>query len=535
MQNKKYIHNFNKFKYNKKLNEELNIGDVFTNLFKSKKTKQYESSIKEWTALNQKFNDIFSKNKKWKEYLTKFGYMEGVSDNLLRFWKRFIDSDIILYPFKVNGKNYQELNENEITLLKSMIEQSINMRLEFKQVVDNIQKSSSLLFDNWKLISKEFGNKLDKIEEIGSSKDINNKILNKIDNVKLILKSLVEGYIPNLRDEDSLKSINIFLKDLSYKDFTLQENKNINFVKLYLNITENFDKKRVIDNIKKEFESIEVLKKIKQRIDDLKLIQLINNSKLNSEITILDKKYSILNICKELNISPSKFGDDKEMFEKINKVCTSIHYSDLDYSKQINELFDLCDKVLNKNDFFDRLTITTSEIISDNKLTSSDIYFTHSSSIKNLSLDTIKFDYDEAIRGARSENTPKDIYGLYITNWKSDEKQEYDAWHYIYRSIQATGMLSPENVYLYTIDLKEDARFLISNKSAFRQTNQSTKEFADYCISLGLSGYYDPNAYGDKSALEIVIIDKKVIKDFKRNDKEKDKILSVEYYSKKEK
>jgi hypothetical protein len=212
MTSNRYIHTYDKFRSNHKVNEELNLGDVFSNLFKSKKTKQFESSVREWTTLNQKFNDIFSKNKKWQDYLSKFGYMQGVTENLYQFWKNFSDADGIYYPFKVSGKNYKELNDDEITLLKSMIEQSIKMRTEFKESVDKIQKSSNLLFDNWKKLSDEFDKDLQKAESIGDSRQINNK---RIDNIESILKGLTEGYIPNLRDEDSLKLIDkIFLKKI---------------------------------------------------------------------------------------------------------------------------------------------------------------------------------------------------------------------------------------------------------------------------------------------------------------------------------
>ena len=75
----KYINNYSQFR-NNKLNEELSIGDVFSNLFKSKEKKQLEASVKEWDDLNKKFIEIFSKNDKWKEYLSKFGYLDGVTD-----------------------------------------------------------------------------------------------------------------------------------------------------------------------------------------------------------------------------------------------------------------------------------------------------------------------------------------------------------------------------------------------------------------------------------------------------------------------
>jgi hypothetical protein len=302
---------------------------------------------------------------------------------------------------------------------------------------------------------------------------------------------------------------------------------------MFLSITENFDKQITIEKIKNQVATIEKFKKIKQKINELNLIQLISDAKFNPEINIAGRKYRTLDICKDLNISPNKFSNDEELFQKIDKTCTALHNSELQYDKKLDKLFELCGKVLNKDKFFDKLTITTAEIIDENKLTDSDVYFTHSSSIKNLDLNTIKFDYDEAIRGARSENTPKDIYGLYITDWKSNEEQEYDAWHYIYRASQASGFFSPKGIHLYTIDLKEDAKFLKSTWVQFRQTNESTKEFADYCISLGLSGYYHPNVYGDKSALEIVIIDKKAIKDFKKDDQAKERIIKAEYSSNK--
>lgn len=531
--NYKYIKTFEDFKKIKEVNEELNLRDVFSNLFKSKKTKQFESSVREWTALNQKFNDIFSKNKKWQDYLSKFGYIQGVTETLYQFWGNFSNADEIYYPFKVSGKNYKELTDDEIGLLKSMIEQSIKMKTDFKGSVDKIQKSSNLLFDNWKKLSDEFDKDLQKAESIGDSREINNRIIARIDNIESILKGLTEGYIPYVKDEDSLKLIDkIFLKKSSHKDF-IQENGKINYLKMFLSITENFDKQITIEKIKNQVVTIEKFKKIKQKINELNLIQLISDTKFNPEINIAGVKYRTLNICKDLNISPNKFSNDKELFQKIDKTCTALHYSKLQYDKEINKLFELCDKVLNKDKFFDKLTTTTTEIIDENNLTDSDVYFTHSSSIKNLDLNTIKFDYDEEIRGKRSENTPKDIYGLYITNWKSNEEQEYDAWHYIYRATQASGIFNPRGINLYIVDLKEDAKFLKSSWAQFRQTNESTKEFADYCISLGLSGYYHPNVYGEKSALEIVIIDKKAIKDFKRNDDAKEKIISVEYNSKK--
>jgi hypothetical protein len=519
----KYINSYSQFR-NNKLNEELSIGDIFSNLFKSKEKKQLEVSIKEWDALNRKFIEIFSKNDKWKEYLSKFGYFDGVTDNLYKYWKEFITSDVPLYPFKVMGKDYKELSIEEITVLKKIIESVFEMYNKFNTTVETIKTSSDSLFQKWGELSKEFGEDLD---QVGDSKELKGNIENKVDFIKSVLEGLSEGSIPRIKEE---KEIELFEKifDLNFEDYRMGENKKINFLKLFLYVSDTFNKESVIENIKNSLGFIGKLKKMKERFIQLGIEKLVNPLGSDYKIPVMNDYESLSTMCKNLGINPNKFQDNKDLFDKIKRAVGSLSLSEFNYDKSMQTIFDLCEKTLGKDEFLKKITISTGGIIEKNGLTDKDIYFTHSSSIKDLGVDTIKFDYDEGIRGARSENTPKDIYGFYLTDWKSEEDQDYDAWHYIYRAGQATGIFSPKGINLYVIKLKDDSRFLKSYKSQFRQTNESTKEFADYCKSIGLSGYYHPNVYHDKSALEIVLIDKGCIESMKKDEESKMKIIEAE-------
>ena len=522
----KYINDFSQFR-NKRLNEELNLGNIFSNLFKSKEKKQLEASIKDWEALNMKFISIFSKNPKWEEYLFKYGYMEGVTDNLYKYWREFIQSDKPLYPFKVMGKDYKELTTEEITTLKKILESVFGMYNEFSDVIETVKNSSNVLYQKWEELSKEFGEDLDKVNE---SDNLKEDLRYKVDFIKSVLEGLSEGFIPAIPKVNEEKHIKTFEKifDVNFEDYRMEENKKINYLKLYLYVCDNFNKESVIERIKSSLGFIDKLKKMKSRFDELGMEKLVDNSGSYYQIEVFDRKVSFSDMCKNLGISPNKFSDNKELFDKIKKVQVFLSVSDIDYDKTIQTIFDLCEKTLSRDEFLKKITISTKGIIEKSNLTDKDVYFTHSSNLKNLDIESVKFDYDEQQRGERSENTPKDIYGFYVTDWKSGEDQEYDAWHYIYRASQVTGIFSPKGINLYVIKLKDDARFLKSYKSQFRQTNQSTKEFADYCKSIGLSGYYHPNVYSDKSALEIVIIDKESIESMKKDEEAKMRIIEAE-------
>jgi hypothetical protein len=523
MGNNKYIKNYTKFT-NNRLNEELNIGDVFSNLFKSKEKKQLEDSVKEWDALNKKFIEIFSKNDKWKEYLNKFSYLDGVTENLYKYWRSFVESDSIHYPFKVNGKQYTELNTEEITLLKKMIEQSIKMRSDFVEIIDKVQKSSTELEQNWKKITDEFGE--EKLIKIEDSSKLREKINTKIDLIKTILKGLTEGEISQSTNNLFDKLISeIFLPGGSIEDYRMEKNNKINYLKVFLTITESYDSEKVKEKIKDQLGFISNYSKMKDMVVQLRMDKLINDCNLNVEINVVGKNYTASAICKDLGFSPNKFNDKKEEFEKIEKVSIALLNSNFDLSKSIEKLNSLCDSVLNRDSFLQKLQISTSEIIKENDLTDNDIYFTHSSKLKDLTLDTVKFEYDVEIRGNRDETTPENAYGFYLTDWKKENKQDYDAAAYMFRAQQSAGFFGYDRINLYVIDLKKDAKFLRSLEAGFSQTNQSTKEFADYCISIGLSGYYDPKPYFDNSALEVVVINKDCIQDFKKDDESKEIIL----------
>lgn len=522
----KYINNYSQFR-NNRLVEELKISDIFSNLFKSKEKKQLEANIKDWDLLNNKFIDTFSKNPKWQEYLSKYGYMEGVTDNLYKYWKEFIQSDKPLYPFKVMGKDYKELNNEEIGVLKKILESVFGMYNKFNDVIETVKNSSNVLYQKWEELSKEFGEDLDKVNE---SDNLKEDLRYKVDFIKDVLKGLSEGFIPGIPRVKREEYIELLEKifDLNFEDYRMEENKKINYLKLYLYVCDNFNKETVIERIKSSLGFIGKLKKMKSRFEELGMEKLVNSSSSNYEIQVVDRKESLLSMCKNLGINPNKFMDNKDLFEQIKKVQVFLSVSDINWDKTIETIFDLCEKSLRKEEFLKKITISTKGIIEKNNLTDKDIYFTHSSSIKDLDINSIKFDYDEQIRGERSENTPKDIYGFYLTDWKSGEDQDYDAWHYIYRAGQASGIFSPKGINLYVIKLKGDSRFLKSYKSQFRQTNESTKEFADYCISIGLSGYYHPNVYSDKSALEIVVVDKEAIESMNKDEEAKLKIIESE-------
>ena len=528
----KHLYNFEKFKQKRRAlnitNEELNIGDVFSNLFKSKEKKQLESSIKEWDSLNKKFIDIFSKNERWKEYLSKFSYYDGVTDNLYKYWRSFINSDIVHYPFKVNGKNYTELNSEETSLLKKLIEQSIKMRSDLVQIVDRVQKSSTQLEQNWKKITDEFGE--DKLSKVEGSGEIRGKIDTRIDLLKTILENLTNGEISlssNINTGEFNKLItDIFLYGKSIEEYRMDEDKKINYLKVFLDIAENFDVEKIKDKIKESLRIISGYKKMKEKFNELEINKLITDCGLYDQIDVVGHKYNAANICKDLGFSPDKFNNKKEEFSLIKKVSDALINSKLDYSKSIDKLIDLCDSVLNKNDFLKKLQITTSEIIKENNLTNDDIYFTHSSKMKeDLTIDKIKFEYDVDIRGERDDSTPQHAYGFYITGWKNGERKDYDTAHYMTRSKESAGFLGYDKISLYVIKLKNDSKFLKSIDANFSQTNQSTKEFAEYCISIGLSGYYHPRPYGTESALEVVLIDKQCIESFKKDDEVKKRVL----------
>ena len=319
----------------------------------------------------------------------------------------------------------------------------------------------------------------------------------------------------------------IFL-DGSVEDYRMKEYKRINFFRLYLDVVDKFDKEKVIERIKSSLGAISKIREVKKKFSDMEIEKLVSASKTSGQIKIVDREVPIRDICETLDISPSKFKDNPDLFNKIEKLSNALAGTELNFDKKIEKLFSLCDKVLDKESFLDKMTITSREIISENNLTDDDVYFTHSSRLRDLDFDSIKFEYDETIRGERSENTPEHIYGFYLTDWKSGEDQDYDAWHYIDRVCQASGFFNKKAVNLYVVKLKDDAKFLRSNISGFRQTNESTKEFAEFCKSLGLSGYYHPNVYSDKSALEIVLVDKSVISNIKKDDEAKDRIIEAE-------
>jgi len=522
----KYINSYSQFR-NNKLNEELSIGDVFSNLFKSKEKKQLEASVKEWDVLNKKFIEIFSKNEKWKEYLSKFGYLDGVTDNLYKYWKSFIESDTIHYPFKVNGKQYTELNTEEISLLKKMMEQSIKMRNDFVEIIDRVQKSSTQLDKNWKKITDEFGE--EKLTKIEDSLELSEKIRTKIDLIKTILEGLTEGKIlqsSNINKDLFDKLISeIFLSGGSIEDYRMEKNKKINYLKVFLTITDSYDSEKVKEKIKGQLGFISNYSKMKDMVVQLGMDKLITDCNLNTQINVAGNNYTASEICKDLGFSPNKFNDKKEEFELIKRVSSALLNSNFDLSKSIEKLYSLCDSVLDRDTFLQKIQISTSEIIKENDLTDKDIYFTHSSKLKDLTLDKVKFEYDVEIRGDRDETTPENAYGFYITDWKSGKKQDYDAAAYMRRAKDSAGYFGYDRINLYVIDLKDDAKFLRSIEASFPQTNQSIKEFADYCISIGISGYYHPRPYGDGSALEIVIIDKSCVRNLKKDDESKEIIV----------
>jgi hypothetical protein len=522
----KYIKNYPQFK-NNRLNEELNIGDVFSNLFKSKEKKQLEVAIKEWDALNKKFIEIFSKNDKWKEYLKKFAFLDGVTDNLYKYWRSFIESDTVYYPFKVNGKNYTELNTEEISLLKKMIEQSIKMRSDLVEIVDKIQKSSTALKQNWEKITDKFG--IEKLVKIEDSREIRNEIDTKIDLIKTILKGLTDGEIP----QSSSINVNLFNKIIGdiflsggdIEDYRMDKNKKINYLKVFLTITESYDSQKVKDKIKNQLEFISNYSKIKDMFVEMEIDKLISGCLFNIKIDVVGEKINSSDIFEVLGFSPNKFSNKKEEFNQIKKVSTALINSNFDLNKSIENLNILCDSVLNRDVFLEKLKITTSQIIEENSLTDKDIYFTHSSKIKDLNLDKVKFEYDIEIRGNRDETTPENAYGFYMTCWKNEERKDYDAASYMYRSKQSAGFFGYDNIHLYVIKLKKDAKFLKSIEASFSQTNQSIEEFAEYCKSIGLSGYYHPRPYGDNSAFEVVVIDKDCIQNFKKDDESKEIVI----------
>jgi hypothetical protein len=526
MGNNKYIKNYTQFT-NNRLNEEFNIGEFFSNLFKSKEKKQLDANIKGWDVINKKFIENFSKNPKWKEYLNKFSYLDGVTDNLYKYWRFFVESDTVHYPFKVNGKQYTELNKDEISLLKNMIEQSFEMRNDIVKIVDKVQKSSTLLEQNWKKITDEFGE--DKLTEIEDSRELIEKINTKIRLIEKILQGLTEGEISQSSNFDKNlfnKLISeIFLSVGDIEDYRIGRNKKINYLKVFLTITETYDSDKVKEKIKEQLGFISNYSKMKDMVVKLEMYKLISDCSLNIEINVVDRKINASDICKVLGFSPNKFSDKKEEFEKIKKFTTALNNSNFDFSKDFGKLNTLCESVLDRDVFLQKLQVSTSEIIKEHNLTDKDIYFTHSSKNKNLNLDRVKFEYDVEIRGERDETTPIDAYGFYITDWKKGERRDYDAAAYMYRSKESAGFFGYDNIHLYVIDLKKDAKFLRSPEASFMQTNQSTKEFADYCISIGLSGYYHPKPYGDNSALEVVVIDKDCIQDFKKDDEAKKIIL----------
>ncbi len=256
----KYINNYSQFR-NNRLVEELKISDIFSNLFKSKEKKQLEANIKDWDLLNNKFIDTFSKNPKWEEYLSKFGYMEGVTDNLYKYWKLFIQSDKPLYPFKVMGKDYKELNTEEIGVLKKILESVFGMYNKFNNVIETVKNSSSQLYQKWEELSKEFGEDLDKVNK---SDNLKEDLRNRVDFIKDVLEGLSEGFIPGIPRVKREEYIELLEKifNLNFEDYRMEENKKINYLKLYLYVCDNFNKETVIERIKSSLGFIGKLKKI---------------------------------------------------------------------------------------------------------------------------------------------------------------------------------------------------------------------------------------------------------------------------------
>lgn len=530
MKIKKYREFRKDYLVERKINEELNIKDFFSNLFKSKETKQLEKSIGEWEAINNKFIEIFSKNKNWKEYLSWYSHLDGVTSNLANYWDKFINSDTTYYPFKVAGKSFVELNKEETDLLRKMIEQSINMRNQLQTLTDRVGESSTQLELNFNKLNEEFEKDLAKIESVTDRGGIKDKIDARIDLIKTILKDLNKGQIslPSKVNGDQFdKLINdIFLSGESIESYMMSENSKINYLGVFLDILENFDAGKIKDKIDRKIGLIKTYQKIKKRLEELQIEKLIGNCQLSSYVDVAGKKVTSSSMCQKLGISPGKYSDKSEEFKRIKNISSSLMNIDLDYAESIESLMKLCDSVLSRDSFLSKLQITTAEIIKENKLSSDDIYFTHSSkSQEELNIDNIKFQYDESTRGERDESTPKHAWGFYMTVWQKNVSKDYDAANYLQRSKDSAGFFGYDKISLYVIKVKNDSKFLRSPESAFGQTNQSTGEFADYCKSIGLSGYYHPNPYGKESALEVVIIDKDCVESFRKDDESKKRIL----------
>jgi hypothetical protein len=443
------------------LNEEFNILKTISNLFNSK-------SKKDWKIINQRLIDKFKDDE---DFDLEYNLISNDNSKINDFIKKLIrgiKGGQLVDPFKKGGLFDPNLSDSELKSLKTKIENLI------------LQKSGS---DEAK---KQFNQQFTKLEELSKYlQEYPKKLEEKYKNFnflqfKLFIKAVSEYKCEHCKD---LK----LLFELEGNSFQ----KTVYFLK-------KFDNKTFSENLDKLIEELSKLKKYSEVI--LEVEGLIEScQKSISDVTAITK----YKLNKKIQIIENDFMEIKENYIPSKKLKDAI--DTIDNLRKI--------KLPVLDDFIDKITITTKEIINKHKTSDEDIFFTHSSCKDNLSRENLILDV-ESRDDIVDDSTPADRYGFYMCSLRKDHLH-MDARDYLTRATRAN-----KSIYLYQIKIDDSARFLKSNDALFGQTNASTAGFAEFCKELGISGYYDPEPYkhrgGGSADLEIVLIDLDKIKDIKK-------------------
>jgi hypothetical protein len=458
-----------------------------SNLFKSK-------NVKDW----EKYNTYLINNVKDKTIFDNLSF--EISENLQNFFKYFLKNfkeNKIVNPFISLPSFYNKLTDNQLSFFRNEIDNTLSSQEESskeKSEIDNSENNVNSLIEKFE---SEYNSNTELINFLKplSKKSYDNPIANFINEIKNFLENPVSER--NLYEGETKKSIKDFF--YNYLNLRIETNTETTFeytFKLLKTIDKNF-----IDKIISFFSD---------KIEKIKNFEGVYQN-------FIQVKEGIRDLYLGGNFNKDQFAKLKEIESKIHDLGFMKKIKTNENLKALGQLYNLV--LTTPEDYLDSITITTGGIIKENGLTNEDLFFTHSSTNPNLSKGSISFEPSE--RGEffiTDENTPDDRYGFYLTVFKKNERKKFDALHYLKRAENLEWKKDKLKTYLYVISVQPQSRFLNSHKVSFTQTNESTKSFADFCISLGLSGYYNHEPYGSDSAMELVIVDKQCISNVQKVD-----------------
>lgn len=512
-----------------KINEEIDLWQSFKNLFKSK-------SLKDWEDFNQKLLDKFDTKESIQEFEDELDFRLSMkSSNLRGFCRSLVDglkNKKIINPFKKDFR-YEKLSEEDLFELKKIFEELLSKESKIKLQSNDFQK----LIDEYKKQYKEIFEKnktiLDILKAICyknthySRKNLNevlqlfNYTCDKISTIDCDVDTLtlsVYNLITNINDLKNYEEISKVLNSLQKNSFDIEEEQRSysGFVFCYQFLAKFTTNKLA--------EIIEFFNNIITKIEELKIDKFIEVSEKLFKTSAVTSSKRLVKFTDEIESMEEKIKEEKDIIS----VLSSSYFNPTELKNLLLKISKF--QIPTQSEFLQKITISTEEIIKENNLTDKDIYFTHSSASPNLTRDKIKFEVED--RGNMkidSEGTPVNRYGLYLTIYKRDkvDSMTHDAIHYIQRVF---GMMGRDKAYVYVFTIAPNQRFLKSVSACFGQTNKSTKEFAQFCMKLGISGYYDPSPYGKSgnriSAMELCLVDERDIVKIHRieiNDSPKEK------------